>query len=224
MKRKSRSGFAVIGLGRFGMSLARSLAKLGTDVMVIDSDENKLRPVRPYVQDAYHMLHLTRESLEDTGISECHTAIVCIAEKIDVSLMTTLHILTLGVPRVIAKADSIEHSMILEKIGAEVVHPERETATRLAAVLNGSKAIDLMRLNGDHVVSEIKVGRQFFGHTVRELELEKYGLKLIALEKEPDITVADVKPGQILEEDDAIVVMGRFNDVDRFERKIMNRE
>ena len=114
--------------------------------------------------------------------------------------------------------------MILEKIGAEVVHPERETATRLAAVLNGSKAIDLMRLNGDHVVSEIKVGRQFFGHTVRELELEKYGLKLIALEKEPDITVADVKPGQILEEDDAIVVMGRFNDADRFERKIMNRE
>lgn len=224
MKRKSRSGFAVIGLGRFGMSLARALAELGTDVMVIDSDEDKLRQVRPYVQDAFHMLHITRDALEDTGIGECQTAVVCIAEKIDVSLMTTLHILTLGVPRVIAKADSVEHGIILEKIGAEVVHPERETATRLAAVLNGSKAIDLMRLNGDYVVSEIKVGRHFYGHTVRELELEKYGLKLIALEKEPDITVADVRPEQILEEDDAIVVMGRFNDADRFERKVMNRE
>ena len=67
MKRKSRSGFAVIGLGRFGLSPARSLAELGTDVMVIDSNENKLRQVRPYVQDAYHKMLLTRDSLDETG-------------------------------------------------------------------------------------------------------------------------------------------------------------
>lgn len=224
MRERKKSGFAVIGLGRFGMSLAKALSELGTDVMVIDSDEDKLRQVRSYVQDAFHMQNITKDALEDTGIGECHTAIVCIAEKVDVSLMTALHLLTLGVSRVIAKADSIEHGMILEKIGAEVVHPERETATRLAAVLLGSKALDIMRLNGDIVVSEIKVGKAVCGRSVKELDMEKYGLKLIAVEKEPDITLSEVSPEHILEEDDAIVVIGRFNDADRFECKVMNRE
>lgn len=223
MKEGRRSGFGIIGLGRFGLALAKTLAESGAEVIAIDGDENKLRLIRNHVQDAFRLGKLTKDALEETGIGECETVVVCIGEKVDVSLLTTLNVLNLGVPRVIAKADSIEHGIILERIGAEVVHPEMETATRLAAVLLGSKALDMMRLNDDFVISEIKVNKRLYGKTIRELHLEKYDLNLIALEKEPNITLPGASPDEVLTEDDAILVIGKFADADRFERKVMNR-
>lgn len=221
MKEGKKAGFGIIGLGRFGMALAKTLSESGAEVMVIDSDENKLRMVRNYVQDAFRLGRLSKDALEETGIGECDTVIVCIGEKVDVSLLTTLNVLNLGVPRVIAKADSIEHGIILERIGAEVVRPELETATRLAAVLLGSKALDLMRLNDDYVISEIKISKKIHGKTVRDLHLDRYDLKLIALEKEPNITLTSVELEERLTEDCAVLVLGKFADADRFERKVM---
>lgn len=223
MKQEKRSGFGIIGLGRFGMALAKTLAESGAEVLVIDSDENKLRQVRSYVQDAFRLGKLTKEALEETGIGECETVVICIGDKVDVSMLTTLNVLNLGVPRVISKADSIEHGMILERIGAEVVHPEMETATRLAAVLLESKAIDLMRLNGGYVISEIKVNEWLQGRQLRDLHPEKFDLRLIALEKEPDQIILDCSGEEVLNVDDAILVLGKFADVEQFERKVMNR-
>lgn len=223
MKQEKKSGFGIIGLGRFGMALAKTLAESGAEVLVIDSDENKLRQVRSYVQDAFRLGKLTKEALEETGIGECETVVICIGDKVDVSMLTTLNVLNLGVPRVISKADSIEHGIILERIGAEVVHPEMETATRLAAVLLGSKAIDLMRLNDGYVISEIKINERMQGRLLKDLHLEKYDLRLVALEKEPDQTILDCSEEEVLNVDDAILVLGKFADAERFERKVMNR-
>lgn len=223
MKQEKRSGFGIIGLGRFGMALAKTLAESGAEVLVIDSDENKLRQVRGYVQDAFRLGKLTKEALEETGIGECETVVICIGDKVDVSMLTTLNVLNLGVPRVISKADSIEHGIILERIGADVVHPEMETATRLAAVLLESKAIDLMRLNGGYVISEIKVNEWLQGRQLRDLHPEKFDLRLIALEKEPDQIILDCSGEEVLNVDDAILVLGKFADVEQFERKVMNR-
>ena len=76
MKKEHGGGFAIIGLGRFGLALARKLADAGEEVMVIDSDENKLRQVRSHVKDAFRLGKLTKEALEDTGIGACSTAVV----------------------------------------------------------------------------------------------------------------------------------------------------
>lgn len=224
MKEGRKSGFGIIGLGRFGLALTKALSEAGAEVMVIDADESKLRMVRNHVQDAFRMGKLTKEALEDTGIGGCETVIICIGEKVDVNLLTTINVLNLGVPRVIAKADSVEHGIILERIGAEVVHPEMETATRLAAVLLGSKALDMMNLNDNYVVSEIKVNPRLHGKALRELHAEKYGLKIVALERGSRETLMAFSQEDILEADDAIVVLGEFSDVERFERKVINRE
>ena len=224
MKEGKKSGFGIIGLGRFGMALTKTLAEADAEVMVIDEDESKLRRVRNYVQDAFKLGKLTKEALEDTGIGECETVVVCIGERVDVSLLTTLNVINLGVPRVIAKADSIEHGIILERIGAEVVHPEMETATRMAAVLLESAALDMMNLNDDYVVSEIKVNNWLNGKSVRDLHLEKYALKMIALERGSSSTIVNFSQEDIVAGGDAIAVIGKFSDVDRFERKVMNRE
>lgn len=217
-----KSGYGIIGLGRFGMALAKVLSEAGADVIVIDKDEDKLREVRDYVQEAFLTGKLTKEALEACGIGECETVIVCIGQKVDVSVLTTLNVLNLGVKRVIAKADSNDHGIILERIGAEVVYPESETATRLAAVLMGSKAMDMMSLNGDYIISEIKVTKKLYGKKLTDLNLEKYDLKLVALEYEPDKTIIDFEPDEVLEQEDAIVVAGKFSDVERFERKVVN--
>ena len=217
-----KSGYGIIGLGRFGMALAKVLSEAGADVIVIDKDEDKLREARDYVQEAFLTGKLTKESLEACGIGECETVVVCIGQKVDVSVLTTLNVLNLGVKRVIAKADSNDDGIILERIGAEVVYPESETATRLAAVLRGSKAMDMMSLNGDYIISEIKVTKKLYGKKLTDLNLEKYDLKLVALEYEPDKTIIDFEPDEILEQEDAIVVAGKFSDVERFERKVVN--
>lgn len=217
-----KSGFGIIGLGRFGMSMARVLSEAGEDVIVLDQDEEKLREVRGYVHEAFLAEKMTKEALAECGIGECATVIVCIGQQVDVSVLTTLHALNLGVPRVIAKADSNEHGIILERIGAEAVYPESETATRLAAVLMGSKAMDMMKLNGDYIISEIKVTKRLYGMKLDDLNLPKYDLKLVALEYEPDKTIIDFEPDEILEQEDAIVVAGRFIDIERFERKVVN--
>lgn len=219
-----KSGFGIIGLGRFGTSLAKVLCEAGEDVIVIDKDEDKLSDVKNYVQEAFLVDKLTSEALEECGIGECSIVVVCIGQKVDVSVLTTLHVLNLGVPRVISKADSNEHGIILERIGAEVVYPESETATRLAAVLLGSKAMDMMKLNGDYIISEIKVTKKLYGMKLTDLGLEKYDLKLVALEYEPDKTIIDFEPDEILEQEDAIVVVGRFVDVERFEHKVVSEE
>lgn len=214
-----KSGYGIIGLGRFGTALAKTLAEAGEEVMVIDGDETKLRFVRDYVQEAFKLGKLTKEALEETGIGECGTVIVCIGEKIDVNLLTTLNVINLGVPRVISKADSLAHMEILEKIGAEVVQPETETATRLAAVLLSSSSMDMMSLNDDHVISEIKINRKLAGKSVKELHLDRYGIKLVAVEKDEGL-IADAGAGEIvLNENDAIVCLGRFANIERFEKK-----
>jgi len=220
MAKNNKSGYGIIGLGRFGMALADMLAKAGEEVLVIDEDENNIRKIRDCVQEAFLIGRLTKEALEETGINECAIVIICIS-KVDVSVLTAQILLELGVPRVIGKADSTEHGMILEKIGADVVYPEIETATKLVSVLMNSKAIDLMRLNDNFVVAEIKISTRLRGCQVGKLHIERYNLKLIAIEEEPNKTIVDFDNDYKLLDDDAIVVVGKFVDAERFEREIM---
>lgn len=222
MASKNKSGFGIIGLGRFGTALANFLAESDQEVMVIDENESNIRKMRDKVQEAFLVGKLTTEALEDTGINECDTVIVCIS-KVDVSVLTTQMVLEMGVPRVISKADNREHGMILEKIGADVVYPELETAIKVGAILLDSKAIDLMRLNDGYVISEIKIPQRLDGISIEELNLEKYKLKLIAIEIEPAETWVNPKETDTLKKDDAIVVIGKFVDAERFERHTMQK-
>lgn len=126
MKKIKPVSFGVIGLGRFGTALAKSLAESGKEVIVIDCNEDKVRELRHFTEHAFVAENLTKETLEEIGIQNCDTVIVCIGEKIDTSILTTLHVVSLNVPHVIAKALSQDQGAVLEKIGAEVVYPERD--------------------------------------------------------------------------------------------------
>ena len=208
--------FGVIGLGRFGSALAETLAKAGMDVIVVDRDEAAVRRVRDYVHSAFVCQELTVDNLTEAGIQSCDVVIVCIGSLIDVSVLTTLRVVSMGVKRVISKAINQEHGEILEKIGAEVVYPERDMALRLAQRLSSNSVIDYINLSIDLEIAEISATSQLIGHSIIELELRrKFRLNIIALQHGKS-TTTNIDPNYRISDGDVIAVIGRTADIDRF--------
>lgn len=101
--------FGVIGLGRFGSALARTLAEAGKEVIAVDCDEQKVKAIRKYTDYAFVVDDLSEEALTEVGIQNCGTVGICIGEQIDISILTSMLVLNMGVPHVIAKASSPGH-------------------------------------------------------------------------------------------------------------------
>ncbi len=219
-KKKEAESFGVIGLGRFGTALAISLAEAGKEVIVIDKDESKVKELRQYTEHAFVADDLSKETLEEIGIQNCDAVIVCIGEKIDTSILTAMHAVDLGVPRVIAKALSFDQGAILEKIGAEVVYPERDMALRLGKRLVSSNFLDYVSLDNSVEIQQIIVTDRLVGVSVEESGIrQKYGLNIIAIEHEK-VTEIEVHPGYRFAKGDVVVVIGKVNNIDRFCKNI----
>ncbi len=209
--------FGIIGLGRFGFSLATTLAEAKREVLVLDSSENKIKQIRHYTDNAFVVGDLSKEVLEEAGIKNCETVVICIGEKVDVSILTTLTVISMGVPRVIAKAISAEQGKILEKIGAEVIYPERDMAIRLANRLLSSRVMDYITLNNNISIMEFRLNSKFSGQTVQQAGIRnKYKLNIIALQKD-NKTITDITPDLVLKENDVMVVVGNKDHITKFE-------
>ncbi len=214
---KSTIEFGVIGLGRFGFALAKTLADAGKDVLVIDNNESKIKQIRNLTDNAFVVGLLDKETLEDAGIQNCGTVIVCIGENIDVSILTTLNVISMGVPRVIAKAISFEQGSVLEKIGAEVVYPESDMAIRLANRLISTNILDSIELKGDIAIAEFKLTNKVAGQTVVQANIrKKYNLNIIALEQN-GTTTTDITADIMLHVDNKMVVVGKRINIKKFE-------
>lgn len=212
--------FGVIGLGRFGTALAIKLAESGKEVIVVDNNENKVKELRAYTDYAYVADELTKEVLEEVGIQNCDTVIVCIGTAIDTSILVTLNVVNLGVKRVIAKAISPDQGAVLQKIGAEVVYPEKDMALRVAKKLVSSSVMDYISLDNDVEISEFKITDHMVGKTIRNIRTrERFGLNVIALEHDGK-TEIEVNPDYQLVKGDAFVVIGKSDNIRKFEEAV----
>ena len=219
-KNKDSASYGIIGLGRFGTALAKSLAAAGKDVMIIDSSEAKVRELRQYTEHAFVAHDLGRETLEEAGIQNCDTVVVCIGEKIDTSILTTLNVVSLGVPHVIAKAISRDQGAVLEKIGAYVVYPERDMALRLGKQLVSRNFLDYISLDNEVEIQQLTVPPSMIGMSVQETNIrQRYGLNIIAIEREHSTDI-EVLPSYRFARGDIIVVIGRVENIKRFETEI----
>jgi len=215
-KKKSDKLYAVVGLGRFGFALAEELAAKGCDVMVVDRDRNRVEAA-DFTDNAFVVDEMTRENLEATGIAEADVAVICIGDKIDVSILTTLTVIRLGVPKVISKASSKEQGEVLAMLGAEVVYPERDMALRLAGKLISPNILEYISLSDEIDIMEIKLSGKVEGKTVIELNLRsRYGLNIIA-RRHGDTISTDILPNMVLHADDSLTVVGKTESIHRFE-------
>lgn len=208
-KRKNENmAYGVIGLGRFGYALATELAGSGAELLVIDKDEDKVREIREYTENAVVVNTLDKKTLTETGIQNCDVAIVCIGENMESSILTTLNLVAIGIPLVIAKATSAEHGEILEKLGAEVVYPERDMAIRLVSRLETTRVLDFMQLSERITISKLIIPNQFIGKSILEINLRsRFGLNIIAIEDDGTV-IENIKPDYVFREHDTLFVSG----------------
>ena len=207
-KKSDAITYGIVGLGRFGYALAMELAAFGADIMVMDSDEDKVRAMREYTEDAYVVKSHDKKTLSETGIQNCDVAIVCMGEKMDTSILNTLTLVSLGIPKVIAKASSAEHGEILERLGAEVVYPERDMALRLAHRLESSSVLDFVQLSEKVNISKIIVPDSIADKTVLAVDFRgRFGINIIAIENHSGVQ-QKINPGYKFQKGDILYVSG----------------
>ncbi len=209
--------YGVIGLNNFGRELAISLANAGKEVMVIDTDPEIIDELREYTENAYIVKGYDKKSLSEAGIQNCDVAVSCLDEQLDKSILTAMHLVSFGIPRVIAKCTTEEQGEILEKLGAEIIFPDRDMAVRLARRLEPTDIINYIELSENIDISKISVPYSYVGQTVMNSNIRRnFGLNIIAIENNGNIdTTIDInKP---FEKDDKLIVIGKREDIARFE-------
>lgn len=216
--KKPNHSYCVIGLGRFGTALAETLAENGQEVLVLDSSESKIRDIQDKVQQALVAPNMDKTAMEEAGVQNCDTVIVAIGENVEASILTTLNVIELGVNRVIAKAVTAQHGRVLQKIGAEVVYPERDRAVRLANALIRPRAMDYLILSDEYAMSEVLLSDKLDGVSIRQADLRKrFSLNIVAILRGQQ-TIVEFTPDFVLSENDYLLVVGTKDNVTRFEK------
>lgn len=212
------SQFAVIGLGRFGSSLARELIELGYEVLGVDKDPESVDEMKEVVTHAVVADSTDEDVLRSLGIRNFDCVVVAIGDDIQASIMTALILKELGVKMVVAKALSETHGKVLDKIGVDrVIFPERDMGIRVAHQLTSPNLLDYIELSKNYTIAELSVPKKLSGLSLRELDTRaKYGCSVVAINKKSGVIIAPTAD-DVLEEKDVMVVIGTNEQVDHFE-------
>ncbi len=217
LNHKSIIEFGIIGLGRFGTALTKTLASAGKELIALDTVESRIKQIRHLTDNAFVVSSFEKETLMDSGIQNCATVVICIGDSIDIGILTTLNVISMGVPRVIARAASYEQGLILEKIGAEVIYPENDMAVRLANKLINTNIMETIELRGGIAITELRLTSKISGKSVLQSNIrQKFSLNIIALEHNGE-TSTEITPDVILNENDYIVVVGARDNIKKLE-------
>jgi trk system potassium uptake protein TrkA len=207
---------AVIGLGRFGSSVARTLAESGCEVLAVDVDEARVKAIADGVTDAVRANALEEEALRSLGLRNFEVVVVAIGHEVEASILVTVLLKEMGIPKIVAKAQDELHGRVLQKVGADiVVFPERDMGVRLAHTLLSRNVIDEIQLSTDYSILEMVAPHRFLGRSLKELELrQRFGLTVLAIRREDRIIVSP-DPDQTLEERDILVALGQPEKLER---------
>ncbi len=212
----AKKSFAVIGLGRFGQSVVEELVKNDYDVLVIDKNEEQLKKISKKASHAMVLDTTDENALKDIGINAIDHVVVAIGHNIQDSILTTMILKELGVPRVTVKVQNAYHEKVVMRIGAdETVQPERLTGRRLAHRIMGDNIFEFYDLSENHSFIEIEVVEKVVGSTVVNLDLrQKHNINLVAIKRQEDIIIPT--PTTTFEEGDHIILIGTNKDLQKF--------
>lgn len=221
--------FAVIGVGKFGSAISRTLSERGAEVMAMDSDEDKIDEIKDYVAYAIVLDATDKKALQAQSVEDMDAVVVSIGEDFEAMILCTVQLMELKVKRIIARASGEHQRMILEKIGIqEILSPEDEFGTAVAEKLLNPSILSYLQLPDDYEIAEIKTPRGIANRSLQDIGLRnKYRLNLVTLKREFEVNregemikeshiLGVPNSSTILYETDTIVVFGRSGDIERF--------
>ena len=223
------SKFAVVGVGRYGHTIAKRLAEKGAQVFAFDPDEEKIENIKDEVAYAV-TLDATRFACTSYAkLRRVDAVVVAIGENFEATVLTCVHLIDLGVKRVIARASGDHQRLILEKIGVtEILTPEDEVANVVAEKLLNPNIVSFLQLPDEHEIAEIIAPKGVIGRTIEEIGFRnKYEMTLITIKRAYEVTKngEDTTEEHILgvpksetpiKESDTLVVFGAAKSVQRF--------
>ncbi len=223
------SKFAVIGVGKYGASIARRLADKGAQVFAFDPNEEKIDNIKDDVAFGVTLDATDFRALKSQNIDEMDAVVVSIGENFEATILTCVHLLDLGVKRIIARASGDHQRLILEKIGVtEILTPEKEVADAVREKLINPDIISFFSLPDDHEIAEIRAPKGCVGRTIDSVGFRnKYEMTLITIKrifcvtrKGEDCTEQHIigvpKSETVINEKDTLVVFGAAKSVERF--------
>jgi trk system potassium uptake protein TrkA len=213
--------FAVIGLGQFGTAIARKLAEKGAEILAIDSDPDKVESIRDYVTYGVTLDATSRPALESQNIAEMDAVVVSIGQNFECTMLTVVQLQSLGVKRLMARAQGETQRRILTKLGVEeILSPEEEVGKNVAERLLTPGMLMAVQLPDNYEIVEVEAPKSTVGRSLEDIGLtKKYKLSLITLLRKTngDHHILGVpEDDTVVEPNDLMVVFGTTKDVERF--------
>ena len=189
----------LIGLGRFGLHIAKKLHELGHEVMAVDVNEERINQAVPYVTDAQIGNSTNEEFLKSLGINNFDLCIVTISDDFQSSLETTSLLKELGAKKVVSRAERDGQAKFLLRNGAdEIVYPEKQLASWMAIKYSADHILDYIEIDNEHAIFEVSVPKDWVGKTIGEIDIrKKYGISILGIKDGKKLNV-NVTPSQIL--------------------------
>lgn len=213
MDKSKNMQFAVIGLGRFGMSILETLAERDVDLLAVDKDPGLVRDAAEFATQVVQLDAGDEKALEELGLGNYDVVIITMGEDFEASLMTAMLAKEQGARYVLVKARSLRQKKILETIGADrVVQPEHDMGRRVALGLLGDNITEVLDESENHLISEMKPKEEWIGKTIRESDIRgKEDLLILAIRHGKRLLVP-VSPDQVIEGGDTLLVLSQRKD------------
>lgn len=213
--------FCVIGLGKFGTTLAETLARAGKQVMIIDTDADKVNSMADMVTNAVIGDPTNETVLRSAGIVDYDCAIVSMTANVNDNILLTIMLKELGVKKVVSRAMNEGHQKVLRRIGADViVFPEKDTAEKLGYMLSKDNVTEFIEFHGYQIV-EIKVPDSWEGKNLIELEIRrKYSVTVLAINDENGNVDVSPSPTRVFGKNERMSVIGTEKDVEKLTNQI----
>lgn len=209
--------YAVLGLGKFGYSVALTLENLGCDVIVVDNNTEKIQNIADSVSFAVKADIGESNVIKSLGAKNLDGAIIGVSENLEASIMATIVAKEIGIPYVIAKAQNELHATILKKVGADtIVFPEKEMGSRIAKSLVSTNFADWIELSADYSMAEIEVPEKWVGKSLLDLNVrQRYNINVVGLIENDEVEVS-LNPNTALPSRAILILVGSNKALQKF--------